>query len=59
MVMTISITSLFVFSFIKCAYGAMRTTLLKNNALNLAIASVWTYDGTLASMLVVMTVIFK
>jgi hypothetical protein len=40
-------------------YGIMRTRLLLDHGLNLAIAIVWTYDGTLASMLVVMTVLIK
>lgn len=57
--MSISVTSLFIFSFIKCAYGAARVSLLSDNGLNLAIAVVWTFDGTLASMLVVMTVWFQ
>ncbi|KAG2202528.1 hypothetical protein INT46_005085 [Mucor plumbeus] len=59
MIMSISITSLFIFSFIKCMYGIMRTRLLLDHVLNLAIAIVWTYDGTLASMLVVMTVLIN
>jgi hypothetical protein len=59
MIMLISVTSLVIFSFIKCAYGVSRMSLLLDRGLNLAIATVWTFDGTIASMLVVMTVLIR
>jgi hypothetical protein len=59
MIMSISVTSLVIFSFIKCAYGVSRVALLSDKELNLALAAVWTFDGTIACMLVVMTVLFK
>jgi hypothetical protein len=59
MIMSISVTSLFIFSIIKCLYAIFRVKILLNNALSIAIASVWTYDGTLASMLVVVTLLIK
>ncbi|KAI7897690.1 uncharacterized protein BX663DRAFT_527585, partial [Cokeromyces recurvatus] len=56
MIMSISITSLLIFSFIKCMYGILRVPLLKTTGLNLAIAIIWTFDGTLASILVAVVV---
>jgi hypothetical protein len=59
MIMSISVTSLFIFSVIKCLYGLFRAPLLSNTPYNLALATIWTFDGTLASMLVIITVIIK
>lgn len=57
MIMIISVTSLFVFSIIKLLYGLFRVHILLNFGLSIAIASVWTFDGTAASLLVVITLL--
>ncbi|KAG2213953.1 hypothetical protein INT47_001222 [Mucor saturninus] len=57
MIMSISVTSLLVFSFVKCIYGIFRVKLLLHSEFNLALACIWTFDGTLASMLVVVSLL--
>lgn len=59
MIMSISVSCLIIFSFVKCIYGLYRVPLLRKTAFNLAIASIWTFDGTLASILVIVTVLIK
>jgi hypothetical protein len=57
--MGISVICLYVFAFIKLMYAIMRPRLLENTGLNLALAVIWTYDGTAASLLVVLTLLIK
>ena len=59
MIMAISVTSLLVFSFVKLIYGMYRIRILSNIGFNLAMASIWTFDGTTASLLVVVTLLIK
>jgi hypothetical protein len=59
MIMSISVASLFMFSIIKYVYALFRVNILLNKAVSLAVACFWTYDGTLACMLVGFIIIFK
>ncbi|KAI9248105.1 hypothetical protein EDC94DRAFT_570137 [Helicostylum pulchrum] len=59
MVMSISITSLLIFSVIKCVYGIFRKEILLNDMLNLLVAIFWTFDGTLASTFVILTLLIN
>lgn len=57
--MLISITSLLIFSVIKCTYGIFRKEILLNGMLNLLVAIFWTFDGTFASTFVILTLLIK
>ncbi|GAA5810522.1 hypothetical protein MFLAVUS_003945 [Mucor flavus] len=59
MVMLISITSLLIFSVIKCTYGIFRKEILLNGMLNLLVAIFWTFDGTFASTFVILTLLIN
>jgi hypothetical protein len=58
-IMTVSVTCLFIFTFVKICYGIARVPILERTGLNLAIAVIWTFDGTFASLLVFSTVLIK
>lgn len=57
--MSISIGSLLIFTIVKICYGIARVPILSHTGTNLTIAIIWTFDGTLASLILFSTVIFK
>ncbi|KAI8642369.1 hypothetical protein BD408DRAFT_432474 [Parasitella parasitica] len=59
MTMTICIVSLFIFVLLRFLYSFLNTYFSQNYALNLAMSILLTYDGILASTLVVLTVVFN
>lgn len=53
------IITLVVFAIIKFLYGTFRQEILTNKIYSLIMAAVWTFDGTIASAFVVITLLVK
>ncbi|KAI9345428.1 hypothetical protein BD770DRAFT_397051 [Pilaira anomala] len=58
-VMVVSVTSLLVFMLIKCFYGIFRKEILLNHVASLFVAIFWTFDGTVASTVVFLTLVIN
>lgn len=58
-IMVVGCLCLWVFAFVLCMYGVFRGPITLNTGLNLAISSVWTYDGAVATLLIETALILK